>query len=577
MPWNPVQSRGGNIHGVSPAAVAWSPGRLDVFALAMPGGLAGSGTNTLAHWWYPGGTSYGWGGPENLGPGWPASLAPNTSPVAVSRAPGVLDVFAIGEGRRLYHWYYPRPGTSEWGGPEELAGNTAGWLGRPHAVSWGAGRLDVFAVGEDRRILHWWFDGGWGGPEPLAGTVWSAPTAVAWGPNRLDVFAAGDDRTLWHWWYEGHGWQGPEPRGGSFPVPPAAGRPSPAPAAVSWGAGRLDVFAVGTDQRLHHWWYQNGWGGPEMLAGLAGSAPAAVSWAPGRLDVFSEYTDYFTGVVHGNHWWYPNQAGGWCELPEPVATFFDTPAATTWGAGRLDLLGAGPSPIAGDGSQVLLHTWYGPAAAIPAAPTNLQASAVSDSATHLTWQDNASNEAGFEVWEGGTLVARLPQGRTGFDHANLGAGSTHCYRVRAYGGDGVSPFSNEACATTPAPTPASSARGSFCFYLNGDWSTYITADPGGVMVYVAPPGQDAAQVQPTVMSPGASGWSACVPASAGGAGVWSFRCRVRGRYADGSAAEVVSPVWRYDWEARSPAAYITLDTGGARMGYGDWAANVLNG
>jgi hypothetical protein len=38
--------------------------------------------------------------------------------------------------------------------------------------------------------------------ESLGGTITSAPTAASWGPNRIDVFAMGKDNALWHYWYE---------------------------------------------------------------------------------------------------------------------------------------------------------------------------------------------------------------------------------------------------------------------------------------------------------------------------------------------------------------------------------------
>jgi hypothetical protein len=116
------------------------------------------------------------------------------------------------------------------------------WRGRfeasPHAVSWGSGRLDVFARGTDQTLQHWWFDDGpWGGPESLGGRFTDSPAAVSWGSGRLDVFARGTNETLQHWWWFDDGpWGGPESLGGRF---------TDSPAAVAWAAGRLDVFARG--------------------------------------------------------------------------------------------------------------------------------------------------------------------------------------------------------------------------------------------------------------------------------------------------------------------------------------------
>jgi hypothetical protein len=60
----------------------------------------------------------------------------------------------------------------------------------------------------------------------------------------------------------------------------------------SWSAGRLDVFAKGTDNQLwHKWWNGSSWSGWENLGGVFLHNPAAVSWGPNRIDVFVEGTD----------------------------------------------------------------------------------------------------------------------------------------------------------------------------------------------------------------------------------------------------------------------------------------------
>lgn len=41
----------------------------------------------------------------------------------------------------------------------------------------------------------------WSGWESLGGTLTSAPAAVSWGPNRIDVFVKGTDNALWHKWW----------------------------------------------------------------------------------------------------------------------------------------------------------------------------------------------------------------------------------------------------------------------------------------------------------------------------------------------------------------------------------------
>jgi hypothetical protein len=56
--------------------------------------------------------------------------------------------------------------------------------------------------------------------------------------------------------------------------------------------GRLDVFAVGTDNALWHEWYDGGyWSNSQSLGGKLTSSPAAVSWGVGRIDVFARGGD----------------------------------------------------------------------------------------------------------------------------------------------------------------------------------------------------------------------------------------------------------------------------------------------
>jgi lysophospholipase L1-like esterase len=90
----------------------------------------------------------------------------------------------------------------------------------------------------------------------------------------------------------------------------------------------------------------------------------------------------------------------------------------------------------------------------PNPPSLLNASAASSSAISLTWQDNSSNETGFEIYHsltsgtGFTLLTTTGPDVTSFTHNGLNASSTHYYQVRAINGQGNSAFTSEASATT---------------------------------------------------------------------------------------------------------------------------------
>lgn len=92
---------------------------------------------------------------------------------------------------------------------------------------------------------------------------------------------------------------------------------------------------------------------------------------------------------------------------------------------------------------------------LPAAPTNLVATAVSKSQINLTWTDNATNETGFYVerCKGSTCtnfarIATVGANVTTFSNTGLSKGTTYRYRVQAYNAGGVSAYSNIAMATT---------------------------------------------------------------------------------------------------------------------------------
>ncbi len=92
---------------------------------------------------------------------------------------------------------------------------------------------------------------------------------------------------------------------------------------------------------------------------------------------------------------------------------------------------------------------------VPAAPTNLAATATSRSQINLAWTDNATNETGFRIerCKGSTctnfaLIATVGANVTNYPNTKLNASTTYRYRVYAYNASGNSAYSNIATATT---------------------------------------------------------------------------------------------------------------------------------
>ena len=97
------------------------------------------------------------------------------------------------------------------------------------------------------------------------------------------------------------------------------------------------------------------------------------------------------------------------------------------------------------------------APAPPAAPTGLTANVLSTSAVYLAWNDNSSNEKGFEIWRSSgdksnnRMVATVVGGTGGqknFTDTTLFANVTYYYKVRAIGEVSPSGYSSEVSATT---------------------------------------------------------------------------------------------------------------------------------
>jgi fibronectin type 3 domain-containing protein len=126
----------------------------------------------------------------------------------------------------------------------------------------------------------------------------------------------------------------------------------------------------------------------------------------------------------------------------------------------------------------------------PATPSNLSATAQSDSAIQLSWADNATNETGYEIERsvnGGqswSSVASLGLNTVAYTNGGLNGGTYYLYRVRATGEGGPSGYSNEAGATTEAPAAVCEATGSTSLVLGNTSADWTLTNSGTVTLTI---------------------------------------------------------------------------------------------
>ena len=145
----------------------------------------------------------------------------------------------------------------------------------------------------------------------------------------------------------------------------------------------------------------------------------------------------------------------------------------------------------------------GPTVKAPSSPTAI---ALSESQIDVAWQDNSTNETGFEVHRatGGASATFAPLASTAagvvsYSNVGLTPSTQYCYKVRAFrkydGKTTYSEFSTAACATTPAlPAPAAptgtDARPAFSTVVDVRWIDNSRHGESGHARYLGRPAKE---------------------------------------------------------------------------------------
>jgi hypothetical protein len=175
----------------------------------------------------------------------------------------------------------------------------------PAISSWGPGRLDLFMLGTRYdgaiALLHAWRTGDVGEfrwEELGTGLMQGSPAAVSWGPGRIDVFARGGGSDLAHKVFANGRW---------YPWVSLGNEITASPAVVSTGPQQLSVYVRASDGTVHHRWYGATWFGWENLGGslAPGVAPAPAARDEYNLEVYVLNPNAFVSRRSYNFGWSP--------------------------------------------------------------------------------------------------------------------------------------------------------------------------------------------------------------------------------------------------------------------------------
>ena len=172
-------------------------------------------------------------------------------------------------------------------------------------------------------------------------------SVTSWGPNRFDLFARGTDGAIYQKTAENNQWY-PSTFGWNY----LGGFLTGTPEAVAWGSGRVDIFMRGGDPNpqtdafssmvLHHlYWNGSSWNWQQISSVGLASHPVAVSWGANRLDVFA-----LTSTGYIGHFYSSNGVNWTTELIPTdggPTTFLPLMKAISTSSGTLDSTRSAPT------------------------------------------------------------------------------------------------------------------------------------------------------------------------------------------------------------------------------------------
>jgi hypothetical protein len=264
--------------------------------------------------------------------------------VATQGGANNLDAYVNATDGHIYHRY--KAGTGPWSGYDDMGFGP--WNTDPAATSWGPGSAILIAglPGATQLQMRQFSGGAWGSWSTLPTTSpamldQTSPAVVSWGSGDIHVFVHNVNNGISMIQFANGNW------GSWSAIPPATPTGvtfTDNPTAASQIAAAFDIFINSADGRIWHTYYSNGWAGGwdnPVSGALLGTSPAASSWGAGRVDVvFKAATTVLTGV-YGTLSWEHFSNGTWNGPFQIGGLSNSSPAMVSPAVNRIDVLQLG--------------------------------------------------------------------------------------------------------------------------------------------------------------------------------------------------------------------------------------------
>lgn len=267
-----------------------------------------------------------------------------TPAVASQGGVGVIDYYVRGSDNHIYHRYQSG---GVWYGYDDM-GDV--WASDPSAASWGAGTAAVVAFRYEADVrMRRYASSTWSSwtslpSMPQNRATGSAPALVSLGGGDLQVFVLTASNTLLTSKYVSGSWSS---WSAVSPATPSGVTFGGSPVVASQGAGNFDLFINSSNGTVWHTFYWLGawagsWDSP-VTGAAANSTPAASSWGTGRVDVFFKGTD--------NQLMWKRYDGAWQTAVRLGGIMNSSPAAVSGASQRIDVFARGQD-------EGLWQRWY---------------------------------------------------------------------------------------------------------------------------------------------------------------------------------------------------------------------------